>query len=171
MCSSDLAGNDNITGGDGNDSINGGAGRDTIAGGVGSDIFVFQFGQSTAAAPDSIVDFAIGADKIDFLSSTAAALPAPLAFSRAANSAATTLADVVTAVFADANGSLTGNQALAANSSALVQVTTPGIAGTYIISNDGTAGYQSATDLLINITGFSGSLPALGAIPVANFFA
>ncbi|MFM7189586.1 MAG: bluetail domain-containing putative surface protein, partial [Microcystaceae cyanobacterium] len=33
-----------------------------------------------------------------------------------------------------------------------------------------TAGFQSANDLVVNITGFSGALPALGTIPVGNFF-
>jgi hypothetical protein len=44
------------------------------------------------------------------------------------------------------------------------------IAGTYLIINDGVAGFQSGSDLLVNITGFSGALPALGTVPVTNFF-
>ncbi|WP_353738138.1 MULTISPECIES: bluetail domain-containing putative surface protein [unclassified Microcystis] len=32
-----------------------------------------------------------------------------------------------------------------------------------------TAGFQSSNDLLINITGFTGTLPALGSITVGNF--
>jgi hypothetical protein len=36
--------------------------------------------------------------------------------------------------------------------------------------NGGMAGFQSSNDLLINITGFTGTLPALGSIPVGNFF-
>nr|WP_306307491.1 bluetail domain-containing putative surface protein [Microcystis aeruginosa] len=36
--------------------------------------------------------------------------------------------------------------------------------------NDSAAGFQSSNDLLINITGFTGTLPALGSIPVTNFF-
>jgi hypothetical protein len=36
--------------------------------------------------------------------------------------------------------------------------------------NDSTAGFQSSNDLLINITGFTGTLPALGNIPEGNFF-
>ncbi|MCZ8037649.1 MAG: hypothetical protein O9276_05795, partial [Microcystis sp. LE17-20A] len=56
------------------------------------------------------------------------------------------------------------------NSAALVQVTTGAIAGTYLIINDSTAGFQSSNDLLINITGFTGSLPALGSLTVGNFF-
>jgi hypothetical protein len=164
------AGNNVITGNSGNNILNGGAGIDTLTGGTGNDIFLFQFSQSTVANPDRINDFAINSDKIDLLSAAGGVLPAPAAFSRAANSAATTLTNVVNAVFTDANGSLAGNQALGINGAALVQVTTAGIAGTYIIVNDNVAGFQSANDLLVNVTGITGTLPALGNITVSNFF-
>ncbi|MFM6547592.1 MAG: Calx-beta domain-containing protein, partial [Microcystis panniformis] len=164
------AGNNVITGNSGNNILNGGAGLDTLTGGAGNDVFLFQFSQSTVANPDRITDFAIGPDKIDLLSATGGLLPAPAAFSRAANSAATTLTNVVNAVFTDANGALAGNQALGINGAALVQVTTAGIAGNYIIVNDNVAGFQSANDLLVNVTGITGTLPALGSITVSNFF-
>nr|WP_277925609.1 bluetail domain-containing putative surface protein [Microcystis flos-aquae] len=32
------------------------------------------------------------------------------------------------------------------------------------------AGFQSSNDLLINITGFTGTLPALGSMTGGNFF-
>jgi len=161
--------NNLLNGGGGNDTLNGGAGLDTLTGGAGNDVFLFQFSQSTVANPDRINDFAINSDKIDLLSAAGGVLPAPAAFSRAANSAATTLTDVVNAVFTDANGALAGNQALGINGAALVQVTTAGIAGTYIIVNDNVAGFQSANDLLVNVTGITGTLPT-GNIPVSNFF-
>jgi ABC-type branched-subunit amino acid transport system ATPase component len=104
------------------------------------------------------------------LSAAGGVLPAPLPLVVPANSAATTLNNVITAVFTDANGAVTGNQALGINSAALVQVTTAGIAGTYIIVNDNVAGFQSANDLLVNVTGITGTLPALGNITVSNFF-
>jgi hypothetical protein len=63
-----------------------------------------------------------------------------------------------------------GQQALGVNSAALVIVTTASIAGTYLVINDGIAGFQSNNDLLVNITGYSGTLPALGSITVGNFF-
>jgi hypothetical protein len=162
--------NNLLNGGGGNDTLNGGAGLDTLTGGAGNDVFLFQFSQSTVANPDRITDFAIGSDKIDLLSAAGGVLPAPAAFSRAANSAAATLTNVVNAVFTDANGSLAGNQALGINGAALVQVTTTGIAGNYIIVNDNVAGFQSANDLLVNVTGITGTLPALGNITVSNFF-
>ncbi|MDM3850388.1 MAG: bluetail domain-containing putative surface protein [Aphanizomenon gracile PMC649.10] len=162
--------NNTLTGTAGNDYINGGAGRDTLTGGTGSDIFVFQFGQSLVSGADRITDFAIGTDKIDLLTSSGVAMNAPTSFTRAANSTATTLANMVNSVFTDVNGALTGNQALGVNSAALVSVTTAGIAGTYLVINDGVAGFQSSNDLLVNMTGYTGTLPALGNIAVSSFF-
>ncbi|GCL53607.1 hemolysin-type calcium-binding region protein [Microcystis aeruginosa NIES-3806] len=164
------AGNNNITGNSGNNQINGGAGIDTLTGGLGADTFIFQFGQSTISTSDHITDFAINSDKIDLLTQGGTAMNAPSSFSRAADSTTTTLDNLVNQVFTDANGATTGNQELAVNSAALVQVTTGAIAGTYLVINDSTAGFQSSNDLLINITGFTGTLPALGSIPVGNFF-
>ena len=162
--------NNTLTGTAGNDYINGGAGRDTLTGGVGSDIFVFQFGQSPVSGADRITDFAIGTDKIDLLSSSGVAMNAPISFTCAANSTATTLTNMTNSVFTDANGALTGNQALGVNSAALVNVTTASIAGTYLVINDSVAGFQSSNDLLVNITGFTGTLPAFGSISVSSFF-
>ena len=162
--------NNSLTGTTRNDYINGGGGADTLTGLAGADTFVFQFGQSPVSGADRITDFAIGSDKIDLLTSLGVAMNAPTAFTRAANSTATTLTNVVNSVFSDANGVLTGNQALGVNSAALVSVNTSGIAGTYLVINDGVAGFQSSNDLLVNITGYSGTLPALGTIAVSSFF-
>ncbi|MCZ8365589.1 MAG: right-handed parallel beta-helix repeat-containing protein [Microcystis sp. LE19-251.1A] len=164
------ASNNNITGNSGNNQINGGAGIDNLTGGNGADTFIFQFGQSTISASDSITDFAINTDKIDLLTQGGLPMNAPSSFSRAADSTVTTLDNLINQVFTDANGATTGNQELAVNSAALVQVTTGAIAGTYLVINDSTDGFQSSNDLLINITGFTGTLPALGNIPVGNFF-
>ncbi|MFM6407831.1 MAG: bluetail domain-containing putative surface protein, partial [Microcystis sp.] len=106
----------------------------------------------------------------DLLTEGGLPMSAPSSFSRAANSTVTTLDNLINQVFTDANGAITGNQGLAVNSAALVQVTTGAIAGTYLVINDSAAGFQSSNDLLINITGFTGTLPALGNIPVGNFF-
>jgi hypothetical protein len=63
-----------------------------------------------------------------------------------------------------------GNQTLGNNSAALVVSTTAGIGGTYLVVNDGVAGFNSSTDLVINMTGYSGTLPGLGIIPVTSLF-
>ncbi|MFM6269068.1 MAG: Calx-beta domain-containing protein, partial [Dolichospermum sp.] len=81
-------------------------------GGLGNDIAGFQFEQSPVSGADRITDFAIGTDRIDLLNSTGGVLAAPTSFARAADSTATTLANVVNSVFTDANGALVGNQAL-----------------------------------------------------------
>ncbi|GBE72959.1 hypothetical protein myaer87_01860 [Microcystis aeruginosa NIES-87] len=162
--------NNLIVGNSGNNQINGGAGIDTLTGGNGADIFIFQFDQSTISTSDRITDFAINTDKIDLLTQGGLPMSAPSSFSRAANSTVTTLDNLVNQVFTDANGTTTGNQGLGVNSAALVQVTTGAIAGTYLVINDSTDGFQSSNDLLVNITGFTGTLPALGSIPVGNFF-
>ncbi|BAG03998.1 unknown protein [Microcystis aeruginosa NIES-843] len=161
------AGTDTLIGGTGNDSLNGAAGIDTLTGGVGTDIFIFQFSQSTSAALDRVTDFAIGDDKIDLLSQAGGAINAPVAFTRAANSTTTNINTIVTNVFTDANGATAGNQALGTNSAALVRDNS---SSTYLIINDGTAGFQSANDLVINLTGLTGAFPALGTIAVNSFF-
>jgi Ca2+-binding RTX toxin-like protein len=164
------AGNNSLNGSGGGDILNGGAGKDILTGGAAGDTLVFQFGQSTAANFDSISDFAIGTDKIDLLTQGGAVTGAPTAFSRASNSTAATLTNAVNGVFIDANGATIGDQALGVNSAALVVVTAAGIAGTYLVINDSVAGFQDTVDTVVNITGYSGTLPNLGAIPVNNFF-
>ena len=165
-----LAGNDVLSGAAGSDQLNGGLGADVLTGGADADIFIVQHGQSLSTAPDRLTDFTLGSDRIDLLSATGAALPTPAIFSRSANSAATTIAALITSVFTDANGALARNQALAANGAALVVATAPAIAGTYLVINDATLGFQSGSDLLLNVTGAVGALPAVGAIPSGSWF-
>lgn len=167
------SGADSLSGGVGNDTLNGGRDADAITGGVGTDLFVFRFGESILSAIDRITDFAIGTDKIDLLTAGGAAMAAPSAFSRAVNNATTRLATLVSNVFTDANGALAGNQGLGLNSAALAVATASAIAiaGTYLIINDGSAGFQSATDLVVNVTGYSGALPGLGSITPSAWFA
>lgn len=165
-----LGGNDALNGGANNDTLNGGLGQDTLTGGLGNDTHIFQFGQSTVNLADRITDFAFGTDKIDLLTSLGLATPAPLGFSRAANNSATTLISVVNSVFADANGALVGSQALGINRAALVLATNTAIAGTYLIVNDGINNFQQANDLVVNLTGYTGTLPALGNITPTSVF-
>lgn len=159
-----------INGDNGNDGLSGGAGADTLTGGQGTDAFAFQFGQSTVSATDRITDFTIGTDRIGLLSSDASTVITPSSFTRAADKTVTTLVNLANQVFTDANGALAGNQALGVNGAALVKVTSGAIAGTYLAVNDSTAGFQASSDLLVNLTGLTGTLPALGNIPVSSFF-
>ncbi|QLE55646.1 pre-peptidase C-terminal domain-containing protein [Nostoc sp. TCL26-01] len=165
------SGSNQLDGGDGDDTLNGGAGADILTGGAGVNTYVFQFGQSLIASADRINGFAIGTDKIDLLSQTGTALAAPTNLTRATDSVATTLLELVNQVFADADGSTVGNQALAVNSAVLARVTQGAILGTYLVVNDSTAGLQTNQDLVINLTSYTGTLPPLGTVPVNNFFA
>ncbi|MBJ7901194.1 MAG: hypothetical protein GC158_15030 [Cyanobacteria bacterium RI_101] len=163
-----------ISGGIYVDTLIAGNAQDTITGGASNDRFQFQFGSSSFTnnewKPDRITDFAIGGDKIDLLTTAGVDAGLPASFTRAADdTTSATLSDLVNNVFADANGLTAGSQALGANSAALVTATNSGIAGTYLVINNGNAG-QDSTDLLINITGDSSLLPALGSITPSAFF-
>ncbi|KPQ36059.1 MAG: Hemolysin-type calcium-binding repeat (2 copies) [Phormidesmis priestleyi Ana] len=57
-------GNDRIYGGDGNDVIFGGSGLDVLTGGAGEDLFIFNWGDNDAV--DTITDFTVGEDQIEF---------------------------------------------------------------------------------------------------------
>jgi alpha-tubulin suppressor-like RCC1 family protein len=165
------AANDTIIGTRRPEFIDGLAGQDTLTGGAGPDVFGFRFGQSRIRTPDRITDYRFGEDTIALLNAQGQLRPAPVVFSRAANnSTAATLADLAAAVFADADGRTAGDQPLAANAAALVRSTNAAIAGTYLLINDANAGRSLTADLMVNITGFSGTLPALGVRPVGTVF-
>jgi Ca2+-binding RTX toxin-like protein len=73
------SGDDTITGSSGNDTIAGGVGNDTLSGQAGSDTFVF----SSNFGKDTITDFTVGQDVLEFrdgiFTDTAAALAAATA--------------------------------------------------------------------------------------------
>jgi Ca2+-binding RTX toxin-like protein len=163
---------DTLLGDNGRNTINGGAGEDRLTGGRAADVFGFNFSETTLSAPDRITDFQFGSDKIDLFSSTGSALPSPRGFSQARiNRLAQNLFQLAAAVYSDANGAIAGNQPLGANRAALVVWGSfrSRSASTYLFINDGNAA-QTSQDLLINLTGHSGALPALGAIPVNSVF-
>jgi len=164
------SGNNQLSGGAGNDTLNGGADVDTITGGAGNDVYVLGFGQSTVSAPDRFSDFAIGADKIDLLTNSGTTLPTPVSLTRAADSTATSLSALATQVFADTDGAASGAQPLGVNSASLAVVTSGSVAGSYLIVNNGVAGFQATDDLVVNITGYTGSLPGVGPVPVSSLF-
>lgn len=159
-----------LSGNGGNDTLNGGGGADLLIGGSGNDLHVVGFQQSLLTAPDHISDLVIGTDRIDLLSASGAALAAPAAFSRATDATGTGLAEVVSAVFSDANGLLNGNQPLGLRSAALVVAPALSPTATYLVMNDAVPGFQPSTDLIINITGYTGNLPGVGSITVSEWF-
>ena len=69
-------GNDTLRGLGGDDILEGGEGADLLFGGAGNDIFRFRtVSDSSVGAPDRIVDFEVGLDRIDlsFLDASSAA--------------------------------------------------------------------------------------------------
>jgi VCBS repeat-containing protein len=160
-----LGGNDFLVGGAGSDVLNGGADADTLYGGDGADVFAFQFGQSSYITTDRVLDFAIGTDQIQLFNAAGVAA-SPTSFSRANdNSTSTDLVALAQSVYANADGF----NPLAAGAAAIVVSTGAGIAGTYLLIDDGVAGFGS-NDLVVNITGLSGGLPTVGASSVGSFF-
>lgn len=151
--------------------LDGRANVDTLTGGGAADAFGFRFGESPLSAPDVVTDFAFGTDKIDLLTASGGALPAPVKFSRAANnSTATSLGSLAAAVYADADGALRGNQALAANGAVLVQATNQSIQGTYLVVNNSVAGRSDRDDVMIKLNALTGALPPLGVTPINSVF-
>ncbi|MDO5621242.1 MAG: M10 family metallopeptidase C-terminal domain-containing protein, partial [Paracoccus sp. (in: a-proteobacteria)] len=61
-------GEDRLFGEAGNDRLIGGTGADTMHGGAGADVFVFNRGDNSVAAPDLILDFRSGEDRLDLRS-------------------------------------------------------------------------------------------------------
>ena len=76
------SGNDNISGTSGNDTIFGGAGNDTMAGGAGSDTFVFR----ANLGQDTVTDFTVGSDVLEFRDGVFADAAAVLAAATASGS-------------------------------------------------------------------------------------
>lgn len=158
--------NNQITGNNSDNLLNGGLGIDILSGRGGKDIYGFQLGHSTALATDRIISFKIGVDKISTFDNSSNKLSVPTGFTRAANSNLTNLQSIATKVFVDADGGTIGNQPLGLNNAALVQARRT----VYLIVNDARTGYQVNTDLMVDITGFIGALPALGPINPDLFF-
>lgn len=157
------AGADIITGGAGADTITAGAGADTLTGGAGVDTFNYDISEASiisVANTNKITDFVAGTDKIQFgddagdvftgITATAITIGANVTDS----DSVATLADVLTQIgtgTAVSTGTLQG---------VVYTFTTGAAAGTYLhINDDGTAAADAA-DILVNLTGISGTLTA-----------
>jgi Ca2+-binding RTX toxin-like protein len=132
-----LAAADTVSGGAGNDFVSGGAGADTLTGGDGAD--TFELTQDGATTVDTIADLVLGTDLI-------AVTAAPTG-------------GVVTSVFAATGASLA---AAAADAGTSIGASKAGIftysGNSYLLVNDGTAGTIDANDLIVKITGYTGTL-------------
>ena len=134
------------------------AGADALTGGAGADVFLYSsnsdslLGTSTAPRYDRIRDLAIGTDTLTM--ATAFAAPAGSISHRGTASA---LSEAAIAT-------LLPTTSFAAGTAAAFSLGSGATTRTFLVLNDAVAGYQAATDGLIEITGFSGSLGALAVI-------
>ena len=152
----------NIINGDaGNDNIFGGVGADTLTGGAGADRFLYpNFADSLLAALDRITDFnPAEGDRIALKS-------LPISVFNSGVFSNSTLSGAITAAYTDGNPNLAGNQALGANQAVFFGWN----GGKYASVNDGLAPFNANTDLVINVTGMTGTM-ATGVLTPTNYFA
>lgn len=172
---------DIFIGGSGNDTFNGGAGKDTITGGAGDDTITvstatqadvltggagvdsFKFSGTattmftTSDATTEIVrisDFVAGTDKIGLVDTVGAFTSITLTTQTMATAAdlAAIWAGITAVTLSVDGGALYGS---------VITVSGGAAAGTYLYVNDTAgAGVSSAADMLVNITGISGTLAA-----------
>ena len=138
-----------IIGGSGADTLDGGVGADTLTGGTNADTFVYTaLTNSLASGFDTITDFNQGADVLK------------IGHTVALNTTFFNLTVAGTGSLAtDLAGILNGNN-FKANGADKVTITGGADAGIYAVINDGVAGYNSATDAVVNIHLAGGNLTA-----------
>ena len=145
--------------------------QDILTGNGGADIFSFRVKHDTDAATNManilrqssgtdgivhITDFTAGVDKISLIASATNAVGTSMVL---ATKQTITTADTIAAIYTGITeiGASTAGGAL---SGKLVEVSGGAKAGTYLYINNGTGGVASADDMLINLTGVSGTLSA-----------
>ena len=136
-----------LIGNGGNDILTGLGGKDILTGGAGADTFVFGYGDSLLSGFDQITDLAIGVDSIDGWAA-ASVKSAGRATSLNAN---------------DLGKVLFGNTFLANGAAAFVVGSTGGDR-TFLALNDSQLGFQAGKDLIMEITGYTGSLSNLAIV-------
>ena len=153
--------NNTLNGDSGNDILTGAGGQDTLTGGLGADRFLYpNFADSSLSALDRITDLnPTEGDRIVLKSLPSSVFNGGV-FSN------TTLSGAISAAYADANPNLSGNQALGANQAIFFGWN----GGKYVSVNDGLAPFNANTDLVINVTGMTGTM-ATGTLTTTNYFA
>ena len=135
-----------LLGNGGNDVLTGLGGKDILTGGSGADTFVFGYGDSLLSGFDLITDFAIGVDSIDGWAATAV-----------------TNVGLASSLNAGDLSRLFGNNFLANGAAAFVLGSTGGDR-TFLALNDSQLGFQAGKDLIVEITGYTGSLSNLAIV-------
>jgi len=169
------AGKDTISGDASNDTLIGGGAHDSLTGGAGVDFFDFLNTVSvsgTGANVNKITDFVAGTDKIAFQGdgvtgnhltgvavTAATAAVATLGTAIAAGATVNSVADVYTAlgIVLDAAALAATEVAGAAVVARVVTFAKESSADSYLVVNDHTAGFQGANDIVIDITGITGT--------------
>lgn len=140
------SGNDTLLGSSGNDTLTGGAGKDNLDGGTGTDKFIFTArSDSLLAAYDVISGYATG-EQIDAPSGVLATTLTASSGNAASLTAAAISAILKSTVF-------TANSAKA--------FTVTGQSGIFLAFNDAMAGFNSLTDSIVQIQGYT-----LGSVPI-----
>jgi len=147
------SGSNVLNGGDGNDTLDGGAGNDNLTGGLGKDILTGSTGLDTLNYNSLGESLLSGFDVIQGYSGTGASLdrinaPAPIApiTLTASKGTATALTEAAIQL-------VLTNAAFAANTAAAFKVT--GQSGTFIALNNGAAGFQAASDAIIQLSSYN----------------
>ena len=158
-------GDDSLNGGAGDDTLNGGSGKDVLTGGSGKDVFVYDNStDSLFANPDRIRSFNPGeGDRLHLANN-------PTTIFNAGNISAANLTAAVIAAYADADPTTSGAQALDVNQAVFFSFgATASTKRTYLSVNDSNPGYNSGSDLFIEVTGIVGTLPS-GSLVSQSYF-
>jgi Ca2+-binding RTX toxin-like protein len=137
-----------IDGGGGNDVLTGGAGIDILTGGVGADTYVYTTlrdaivgGTSATPSFEKIIGFTVGSDRFDVTTP-----PASGGFKNLGAAAALTVPGI--------NGLLSVSNFVANGAATFTFGSGAGLR-TFMAFNNGTAGFSSSTDSVVEITGYS----------------
>jgi Ca2+-binding RTX toxin-like protein len=158
--------NDDYLGaGTGNHTLTGGGGADTLIGGNGADTFVYQgLTDSLLDSRDILVNFSqLQGDRFQLTSQPGALFNYGLSRAR-------TIEAALSAAYADADQRTAGAQALGNNQAVFFTWNRQ----LYLSVNDSTAGFQSNSDLLLqlnNFTWLAGDNNLTGNLTVGNYFA
>jgi S-layer protein len=180
---------DVVVAGSGVDTIYTDAGADVITGGSGADLFLIGAAASMVGADNvrHITDFVAGTDKFKIVVDDTASTPSITGDLSAASAildgvtydgtgdAVSTMGDVISSTDAVATiaevytklATLLDATALTASAAGgtgttarVVDFTTGAAAGKYLVLNDDTAGFAAAVDIVINVTGVTGTISA-----------
>jgi len=152
------AGTDTLNGGAGDDLLIGGAGTDTLTGGGAQDTFRFDAGAAlisgtTSPSFERITDFVIGTDTLAGPNTVLAAN-----VQQAGTIGTSLTSDSISALLTTSN--------FLANGASTFTFGSGGVR-TFIALNDATPDYQSGTDSIIEITGYTGNFSNLNVVRVS----